>query len=636
MKMKKIGLLLLMACIGLFVACNDDPTPNPEDNYAADVEGTYGSVLDINVPGLGQTIDQKDIKVTREDNKTIKVELNNFEFAGQNIGNIVIDKVTIQKNGEGYSLVEKKLEKVELANGDIIADIQLTGTIEGDESDFDIVITNVANFTEAITVKAKGLKGGQYTDDNAKRIEGTYNSELSILISGESAPLREKKDITLTATETNKVKFDLKAFSFGGMELGDIAIEGVEVTRTGQVFNIVEKKAPIDVKGIGTVEAVLKGKVQGANMSLTLDIVVDPTLTVTVAIDATNSAKPSTLANLLSIQLESPVVVKQPILGINQTELEVEFGDATAEEMSNVVLKYTASDKANATPASGEKVDFTKDGKISISIAAEDGTSTKTYTLKASGINIVQKDIFDMEEWVVEFTESKVDFYAPAPKGYWATSNAGAILATQMAGLGVLTGVTQTEENEAYTGKSAAKIETFDTKAALAMIPRVTAGSLFNGYFKLNYGDQLASTNFGVPFDKKPLKLTGYYKYEPGKVFYRHIEGGKKNNPTVDENSVDKCSINAIMYDITDDESYITGKNTYTDPRIIAKAEFGSEGAKNYTQFTVDFKFEPNKTFEASKKYRIAVIMSSSAEGANFSGAPGSVLYVDDIEIISE
>ena len=32
----------------------------------------------------------------------------------------------------------------------------------------------------------------------------------------------------------------------------------------------------------------------------------------------------------------------------------------------------------------------------------------------------------------------------------------------------------------------------------------------------------------------------------------------------------------------------------------------------------------------------MSIICSSSAEGDTFSGAPGSVLFVDDIEVISE
>jgi hypothetical protein len=47
----------------------------------------------------------------------------------------------------------------------------------------------------------------------------------------------------------------------------------------------------------------------------------------------------------------------------------------------------------------------------------------------------------------------------------------------------------------------------------------------------------------------------------------------------------------------------------------------------------VDFKFKDGKNFDPAKKYKLAVVCSSSKDGDKFSGAPGSVLYVDDLEV---
>lgn len=42
------------------------------------------------------------------------------------------------------------------------------------------------------------------------------------------------------------------------------------------------------------------------------------------------------------------------------------------------------------------------------------------------------------------------------------------------------------------------------------------------------------------------------------------------------------------------------------------------------------------KNYDSAKKYRFAVMCSSSSDGDNFNGAPGSTLIVDDIEVVVE
>jgi len=40
--------------------------------------------------------------------------------------------------------------------------------------------------------------------------------------------------------------------------------------------------------------------------------------------------------------------------------------------------------------------------------------------------------------------------------------------------------------------------------------------------------------------------------------------------------------------------------------------------------------------YDATKEYKLAVIFSSSKDGDKFSGAPGSILLIDNLEIIAE
>ena len=43
-----------------------------------------------------------------------------------------------------------------------------------------------------------------------------------------------------------------------------------------------------------------------------------------------------------------------------------------------------------------------------------------------------------------------------------------------------------------------------------------------------------------------------------------------------------------------------------------------------------------HKEYDATKKYKFAVIFSASKDGANYEAAVGSKLFVDNVSIISE
>ena len=54
------------------------------------------------------------------------------------------------------------------------------------------------------------------------------------------------------------------------------------------------------------------------------------------------------------------------------------------------------------------------------------------------------------------------------------------------------------------------------------------------------------------------------------------------------------------------------------------------------TAFDIPFTYFEGKSYDASKTYKLAIVCSSSKEGASFIGAANSTLWVDEFEIISE
>jgi hypothetical protein len=206
--------------------------------------------------------------------------------------------------------------------------------------------------------------------------------------------------------------------------------------------------------------------------------------------------------------------------------------------------------------------------------------------------------------------------------------------------------VTQTTTTDAHSGASAARVETLGSKGTSALYPKVIAGTLFLGSFKnpIDMDNTLNNTLFGVKEDKKPLLVRGYYKYTPGAEFHRWDpeSGDKYNVTTIEPDTKDECAINAILYEISsDDDPYITGVDTYNESKLTAVAKLADGTAKaDYTSFSMEMNYL--KPYDPTKKYRFAIICASSKYGDTFSGAPGtnttpgSVLIVDDIEVLFE
>ena len=172
----------------------------------------------------------------------------------------------------------------------------------------------------------------------------------------------------------------------------------------------------------------------------------------------------------------------------------------------------------------------------------------------------------------------------------------------------------------------------------IAKVPKVTTGTLFQGQFKTDLANTLNSTKFGNPYSQKPVMFKGFYKYTPGEVFYRCESAATCHIAVVDPNRVDQCAINAVLYEVNsfeDDSEYLTGMNVKTSDKIVAIASLPDGTAKaDWTSFEIPFTYIKN--YDPAKKYRFAVMCSSSSDGDSFNGAPGSTLIVDDIEVVVE
>lgn len=304
--------------------------------------------------------------------------------------------------------------------------------------------------------------------------------------------------------------------------------------------------------------------------------------------------------------------------------------DSTAV-VSGLIPTITVSDGATVTPASGEAVDFTS-GSVTFTVTAEDCTVNK-YTATISGTQI----FYDFEDWTVASNQSIASNQYPIATG-WASNNEAIVMIKSfgaLAGINYTGGWPVTYTEDAHSGSYAAKLEAVDTQGGnmlgLATVPKVTSATLFLGSFsssKALGGDPLSTTSFGNVYSGKPLRVSGYYKYTPGDEFY-------DSDGNLQEGTVDKCSMAAVLYEVDSSSETLDGSNIYTSDKIVAMGYKESEKTvTEYEEFNIDLVYYSD--YDSSKMYKFAVIFSTSADGANYNAAVGSTLYIDDVAIINE
>ncbi len=216
-----------------------------------------------------------------------------------------------------------------------------------------------------------------------------------------------------------------------------------------------------------------------------------------------------------------------------------------------------------------------------------------------------------------------------AEQKIWGTGNSGYAVAKPMS---AKEGNFPTEVEENGRTGACVKLETKDTYIIFSPKTPIAAGNLFFGSFSLNISNPLASTKFGIPYDKKPLSFSFYYKYQAG----AKLQDINRKEVT---GKTDKGNAYAVLYDNVDGSFQADGSNILTNDNIIGIANAGElDNADEWTykKVTFDYTKEVDKDKLAAGGYSLAIVFTASIDGAAFQGAIGSVMYVDDVELVCE
>ena len=321
------------------------------------------------------------------------------------------------------------------------------------------------------------------------------------------------------------------------------------------------------------------------------------------------------------------------------TDDNISFSVRRKADLTSLAPTFRITDGATISPASGSVHDFSK-GPVIYTVTSEDKEWSRSYKVSFIPVIRTSKDTlsFNFEDYHLD---SKGKYYIWCEEHEdgnmyddWATGNAGSGLTNGSAGPEAYP---STVLDEGYEGKGV-KLVTCSTGPFGQMVKLpLAAGNLFLGTFDMSIALKTPrlATGFGLPFDKKPKTFTGYYKYKPGEKFQNKDE-------SIVEGKVDEASVYAILYRNHDEDGnpvVLNGDNVQTSPLIVAKAIAANiVPTDKWTQFTVDFSYLKDFDLDLleNRGYNLAVVFSSSADGAFFQGAIGSTLCIDNVKIICE
>lgn len=194
-----------------------------------------------------------------------------------------------------------------------------------------------------------------------------------------------------------------------------------------------------------------------------------------------------------------------------------------------------------------------------------------------------------------------------ASNSYWASGNDGVISVGS-------NNTTPVEGDDARTEK-AAKLET----VSVALVG-YAAGNIFIGNYSTNMSDPASSVSFGRPYSgARPVKLSGWYKYQPGATMREGATYPEDRTLTSDE-----CDIYVILWS---GETKIA-ESHFTDNQTVS----------SYKMFELPIEYDED--YLSLRPDKITIVATSSRYGGEFSGmkvigqlAVGSTLWVDDFEL---
>lgn len=317
--------------------------------------------------------------------------------------------------------------------------------------------------------------------------------------------------------------------------------------------------------------------------------------------------------------------------------------DVDFESLTSVPVTLELPEGATCTPESGLAQNLTK--PIYYTVTSEDGVVSAVYRVEAlrrfgmitfdnwiaanpkvSGVNQYQVPDSVPSMFVWNSTDGRY-----APFMHLPTSNPEGSIAPlkPMSEYGVQ------PTTDAVSGKAAKIITQMGEAQKAYKIPAIIPGVLYTGRANFAAAPSLQCT-YGVPLHYKAYKLKGYYKYTRGKQYYECVPAAPYEATKIDKR--DQFYICVVVYKVNnrfDDSEMLTYAELMKSKEVIGRGEFFSDEEKSsYTTFEIPITY--SSEFSYKNNYRIALFFTPSKEQDIYAGAPGSTLYLDDVELVTD
>ena len=323
---------------------------------------------------------------------------------------------------------------------------------------------------------------------------------------------------------------------------------------------------------------------------------------------------------------------------------QITFTIKSMLSLPKIPLRFTITPGATIEPANGSEQDFSN-GPVTYTVTSEDGAWKRQYQVIFREAEL-PKLVFNFENYEIinaDFLFFQYKYYS------WyefdKNGNKVNIWATGNQGFGMGNSNLAPEEyptvpvDNGYDGKCV-KMKTLSAGPMAAAVKKyIAAGNLFIGAFDINKAltNSLESTLMGKDhaFTEEPVKVTGFYKYQPGPEY---IDANNNILPNI----TDEADAYAVLYRNKDENGnpvVLDGGNVLNSKYIVSKARVASLPPTNeWKPFEMFFEdIAPvDKEILDNRGYNLALVFSSSKEGANFCGAIGSTLYIDKVVISLE
>ncbi len=309
-------------------------------------------------------------------------------------------------------------------------------------------------------------------------------------------------------------------------------------------------------------------------------------------------------------------------------KLENQIGEASIDQVSGIVqcsvdsladisslalVDYQISNYATLEPGKEVSVDFTD--TVEYTVTAENGNIRVYKVVLTEAKQNEQVPNSGFQDWY-DTGNDYLEIGTDPDNIVWSTGNAGAAISGN-----IPTYPEVMAENDT--------IAVMETKSVF-IGPRIAAGSLFTGFFELNILDPPKSIKPGIPFNSRPASFKIQMKYQPGE----ENKDGDGNPLPYD----DMADIYVLLEVWNGDEKQ----------RLATAWYRSSDTHTEWNELQVDFVYGeldgsyPDYMKPADGNYadpsayptHISVIMSSSSGGDKFEGAVGSLLTVNNFELI--